>query len=317
MSWTATLTIEDCQNPGTPLAGAEVFDGANTVPANAQGAVTLTFDDALPATIVRVSHPGFIRKNVSLTRPDEGDATEVEDCLEPSPVGTGDPNEPTGAGGDAGGCFIVTAVTGDPWSAEIVELRAARDAVSAACPLAAAMIAEVYSEYAQFSPAIAARLAGRNRAATAASVRLVRPLLAWYRLAARLALRPRDRRAHARDDASLNDAVAASLRAGTADGALGEVVSPAELRQIAALPSACWAIVDPLQRMLRRPRPKGGWAEAIGAWLAAAPIESHLTRSSLAPAVEIEGLRRLFRFDPEIAERLICRCLALRAEIDR
>ncbi|TFW31359.1 CFI-box-CTERM domain-containing protein, partial [Duganella callida] len=107
---------------------------------------------------------------------------------------------------DSDGCFIVSATTGSPRSAEVAQLRGLRDRVAAASPLGARLIDRIYADYYGFSPAIAARLDQEATPRAAALRVVVRPLLAWFTLAGVLAFEHTDRVAVRQAQNALDDA---------------------------------------------------------------------------------------------------------------
>jgi hypothetical protein len=225
-----------------------------------------------------------------------------------------------GSDGSGGGCFIVTATTGSPESAEIVELRRLRDGVAAESRLGARLIEAIYTEYARFSPAIADGLAQDTTAREAVLRIAVRPLLAWYALAGLLASEAPDSARVHRAAKALRSACPRYLavlpiaeyldriRAGrplpaAAPGFLREFEP--RIRQGARLRFASWAILDPLTAAWA---PSSGDADVVGRvveWLAAAPLEA-LAPPSDAEGVarEMAGLERLLSRQPSLYARL-------------
>jgi hypothetical protein len=218
---------------------------------------------------------------------------------------------------ESSGCFIVSATTGSPRSAEVERLRSLRDRVAAGSPLGAQLIERIYAEYYRFSPAIAAQL---DQAATPreATLRLVvRPLLAWYALAAALAFDHTDRVALRQAKRALDDAcprlagraavvsVLESLLAGKPVPA----GAPRMLRQFAPqieaaarLPFARWAILDALL-LAWRPATHRDPAAAVAQWLASAPLEQLPLQAGAPFEAQLGLLARFFDFDP--AARLV------------
>jgi len=227
-----------------------------------------------------------------------------------------------GPGGSGISCFIVTASTGSPQSTEIQRLRDIRDRIAGASELAAQVIEAVYREYREFSPAIAARL--EEDAATRSGVLLVvvRPLLAWYALAATLALSPKDPAAidRAKEDLAascrgpVGAAMIVSLLERLRDGEPLAGYLPARvhalatnIREASRLPLASWAIMEPLIRAWRSSVDTVEVVQEVALWLASVPI-TELTLSSRSCRLEtdLKALRDLFEFSAE-----------LRAEIGR
>lgn len=193
------------------------------------------------------------------------------------------------AAGNDDGCFIVSATTGSSESAEVTSLRQLRDRVAGVSGLGAQLIDRIYGEYYQFSPQMAARLEQSLLARLAVLGIVVRPLLAWYALAGRLALDPADGEAvrqAARDvlgacprhlgGASIV-ATLAALRSGAALPApasrLLREFGP-RLRVAMTLRYASWAIFDPLESawdcVIHRHDP----VDAVSRWLAQAPVQT-------------------------------------------
>jgi hypothetical protein len=232
----------------------------------------------------------------------------------------GPPADDCGGSDGSTGCFIVSAATGSPASAEVVRLRRLRGRVAASSRVAAELIDAIYAEYHQWSPEIAAGVR-RDALARDAVLRLVvRPLLAWYALAGVLALDPGDHGAiadaaedlsRARDGHPPAPAIASVLEA-IRSGEPLSADAPESLRGFASKAAeaarfrlAAWAIIDPLFRIWGS---AGRELDAVGdvaAWLATAPLEV------LTPArdpdlldADIEALARFFRFRPDARPEL-------------
>lgn len=328
MAWTITLEVVDCSETSTKLAGASVLDGStsSTSVTDATGHVTFTKDDALATFIVKVSIHGYIGGNKSLNRPQAGTTQSL--CLNPLPVGTDpdNPDAPTGHGGDTGGgCFIVTATTGSAQSAEITRLRHLRDRVASTSRLGDQLIAVIYRDYAQFSPAIAVELERDLLTQKAVLWGAVRPLLAWYSLAGVLAFEHTDRAAVAQASRDVRDAcprylggpsiiaVLEAIRAGhplpVASHPLLQEFAP-RIQAAAGLRFASWAILDPLLRAWRCATERLDVVDQVAQWLATAPLDAlSPPRDPQLLAKELTVLATFFDFQPaarrQIGERLI------------
>jgi len=291
MAWTVTLEVVDCSSASTKLVGATVLDGSTTTSSttDTNGRVTFTKDDSLASFIVKVNLHAYIGANKSLSRAQNGTVQTL--CLNPLPTGTDpdNPDAPTGHGGDTdGGCFIVSAATGSSESAEVMRLRHLRDRVAMASRVGGQLIDEIYREYAQFSPAIAAELERNVMTQKAVLWGAVRPLLAWYSLAGVLAFEPTNQKAIDLATRDVADACPGYL-GGEAIIGLLEVVRagtplPADtnplllefaprLQAAARLRCASWAILDPLLRTWRSATERLDVADQVGQWLAAAPLD--------------------------------------------
>lgn len=218
---------------------------------------------------------------------------------------------------DTGGCFIVSATTGSPRSAEVERLRRLRDRVAACSALGAQLIDQIYGEYYRFSPAIAAELDHTTTAREATLRLVVRPLLAWYTLAGALALEHTDKEAVRR---AKNDLAGACPRlfgraaiAGVLESLLaGQAVprgAPRMLREFgpqieaaARLPFARWAILDALA-LAWSPASHRDPAGAVAQWLASAPLDRLPVSAGVRFEEQLGALARFFDFDP--AARLV------------
>src|SRR6266498_456915 len=269
MSWTVTLEIVDCALPSTKLAGVEVLDGSTNSKSltDVNGQVSYTKDDSLSNFIVKTNLIGYIGKNFSLSKTENG--TIKHDCLQPIPDGIdpNDTNAPTGFGGDTdGGCFIVSATTGSSESTEVVRLRQLRDHVATASRLGGQLIDLIYRDYSQFSPEIAAELEQDVVAQKAVLWVVVRPLLAWYSLAGRLAQEPADQKAANQAAQEVLNAcpqylggssIIPLLEAIRGGGALPADAHPLflefapRIQEAARLRFASWEIIDPLIKAWR------------------------------------------------------------------
>jgi hypothetical protein len=231
-------------------------------------------------------------------------------------AGNSDGGPPSGGCADpgGGGCFIVSATTGSATSVEVTRLRHLRDRVAAASTLGAQLIEEIYREYYQFSPGIAANLERDVVARKAVLWGLVRPLLAWYSLAGAVAL---DRMDETAVRQAAQDVINACPRylGGSSIAALLEIIRSNKslpphapqllvdvaprLQEAARLRFASWAILDPLIRVWKPARSNSDVIDEVSQWLATAPLEA-LTPPSDSESMEVEfsGLAGLFDFRP-------------------
>jgi len=223
---------------------------------------------------------------------------------------------------DDGGCFIVSATTGSPRSAEVERLRGLRDRVAARSALGAQLIDQIYADYYRFSPAIAAEL-DQSAAPREVTLRLVvRPLLAWYALAGALAFEHTDKAALRRASAELSSACPRLLSRAAIAGVLESLLAgqpipsgaPRMLRQFAPqieaaarLPFARWAILDALA-LAWSPASHRKPAAAVGQWLASAPLDRLPAPRGMQFEAQLGALARFFDFDPaarlQLGERL-------------
>jgi hypothetical protein len=198
------------------------------------------------------------------------------------------------ASGNTDGCFIVSATTGSPESIEVSRLRQLRDRVVAASGLGAQLIDVIYREYYQFSPGIAAELQQDAVARKAVLWIVVRPLIAWYRLANTLAFEQADRSAISQ---AVRDVLKACPRylGGSSIASLLETIRsgeplPAEAPQLlldfaprvqkaTRLRFAAWAILDPLVRVWTSTTRHLDVVDGVSQWLATAPLELLATPS--------------------------------------
>jgi hypothetical protein len=223
-------------------------------------------------------------------------------------------------------CFIATAATGSSDSEEIANLRQLRSRARNASRIADHLIDAVYSEYVQFSPAIAAEIDADAFAREIVLRVVVKPLVAWYTLAAKLGLE----HSHAAAVASaVNDlthvcpaylqpagivAVLEAIRSDAAfpDGIAGTLGVFAErTREAARFPIASWAIVEPLVRVWKSAAEHLDPIREVAQWLATAPLE-RLALSSSSDLVDddLSALSQFFDFAPEARRQLGERLLA-------
>ncbi|MBW2095843.1 MAG: peptidase [Deltaproteobacteria bacterium] len=337
MAWTVTLEIVDCNVTSTLLSGAAIFDGANTWFTDANGQlIYVVVDDFITAVIVKISHPsttvtaahGYIQKNYTISKTNNGTIQTV--CLNPAPepeIGTGEPIE----------CFIVSATTGSSESVEVNHLRNLRDQVSAASRLGAQLIDVIYDEYFQFSPGIAAELQENAFAKGAVLKAIVRPLLAWYSLAGKLALEKADQKVV--DQATQEVLNACPRHLGKfpiislLEAIRAEETLPANtpsfllkfaprIQEAARFPFASWAILDPLVRAWRSATGHLDVVDEVGQWLASAPLEE-LNPPSDSESLDAElgvlagflDFRPMAR--PQLGERLLAAWPDAALELER
>jgi hypothetical protein len=250
----------------------------------------------------------------------DGDCTGGDDCGGSTGNADGGPLPGGCASSDDGGCFIVSTTTGSATSIEVTELRQLRDRVASASRLAAQLIEVIYQDYYQFSPGIAANLEQQPIARQAVLGIVVRPLLAWYKLAGLLALEQPDEATVMQARQQLLSACPTYFGASSISVLLETVRSgqsfppgsPQLLRDFAPLfspatrlPFASWAILDPLERVWRTAANHLDVVDQVAQWLATAPLET-LSPPGDPESLEAElaGLAAFFNFQP-IARRQI------------
>ena len=292
MPWAITVEVVDAAVPSFKIAGASVSDGTilGSGLTDANGQLIYAVDDAFNQYIVRITHPGvtihaafgYIPKNFTLNKSSAGTIQVVP--LNPAPdpgTGTGDPTTPS--------CFIVSATTGSPQSAEVNRLRQLRDRVASASRLGDQLIDVIYRDYAQFSPAIAVELERDLMTQKAVLWGAVRPLLAWYSLAGVLAFDHTDRNAVTQATRQVADAcprylggasivaLLEGIRAGdplpAASHPLLQEFAP-RIQAAATLRFASWAILDPLVRVWRSATDRVDVVDQVAQWLATAPLDA-------------------------------------------
>jgi hypothetical protein len=235
-------------------------------------------------------------------------------------LGCGPGNDCGGTTGGSVGCFIVSATTGSPTSAEVTVLRQLRDRVGAASGLAAELIDAIYGEYYQFSPGIAVNLQEDAVAREAVLWMVVRPLLAWYKLAGAVALDLADQTAVSRAQeevssacppyfgGSLVSAMLEKIRAGEplpADSPRLLLDFAPRLQEAARLRFASWAILDPLIRVWKSRTSDHDLIDEVSQWLATVPLEALAPPSnSGALDVELSRLAGFFGFKPTARRQL-------------
>ena len=305
-----TLRVTACSG-GAVLAGAGISDGYATAYTNSYGELLVGWNESLyEGYAYHVSKTGYVTRSVPLYNSQNG--TTVTTCLDAASSGGG------GSGGTSGGisCFIVTAASGSPETEEVEALRRLRDQVAARSKIADSLIAAVYDEYWQFSPAIAEQITGSGDTREMAMLAVVRPLLGWYSLATSLALC--DGKADAHRDA-LVEACPGWVDPGSIAALIDHVrrhravphdappfvASIAEhLVKGASLPLVDWAILRPLQTAWELAISGGQADEAIAKWLEDAPIEAASPDRS---AGEVAALATLLDFAPISRRNLLSR----------
>lgn len=309
MSWAVTLIVNGCQY-NQPIAGALVTDGVGGGYTDSYGQFIAVIDDAYTAYIVQISKSGYQTRAFTFDKSQVGkvQTTCLNVYVPPPPP---PPNGPK--------CFIVTAATGSARSDQVVELRALRDRVIAAAPLAGRLIDAIYGEYACFSPAIAEQVDVSETLRMGVLAVVVRPLFAWYRLAGQLAFDPVDEAAVRRASAELVAAcprylgplrVTSCLRA-LVDGdplpstapALAVELAP-RLREAMKLRLASWAIFNPLLRTWGNIAAGADTRREIAGWLATAPLESLEPPPAEQLDSELRSLGALLAFDARARGRL-------------
>lgn len=306
-----TLKVTACSG-GAALGGAGVFDGYATAYTNSYGELLVGWNESLfEGYAYHVSKAGYTTRSVSLFNSQNG--TTQTTCLDGGGGGGS-----TGGGGTSSGisCFIVTAASGSPVSDEVETLRSLRDTVAERSRIADALIAAVYDEYWQFSPAIAERIADSSDTRDMAMLAVVRPLLAWYSLATSLALGRDDKEAQATklaeacpgwvDPASIASLIDHIRRHRTVPGDAPPFVEAiaAHLVKGASLPLVDWAILRPLQSAWELASGDEKAQDAIASWLADAPVEAVAGDHTTA---DVKALASLLDFAPASKRRLLSR----------
>jgi hypothetical protein len=212
------------------------------------------------------------------------------------------------------GCLIVSAATGSADSAEVRRMQQIRARIAALSALAGQLIAEILSEYYQFSPGIAVHL-DRDEVARGAVLEIaVRPLMAWYALAVNLGLDPVDpKTVESRVQDVLNAcaaepgnfSIAALLEAIRSGGPLPEGSPKALLpfldraNEVARSHFASWAILDPLMRLWTLRTRQADLIDEVCQWLGSAPLET-LPRAENLDALDqdLKTLSGFFDFRP-------------------
>ena len=309
MSWIVTLKIVDCATTSTLLSGVRIYSPllntlGNSVYTDSNGEAQI-YDayDQWEWVNLTISNAGYIAKNFVINMSMDGTVQTV--CLNREPVP--DPNAPPPTGPS---CFIVTATTGSPDSAELIALRALRDRISTVSTLGSTLIDEIYREYAQFSPAIANELTTDDTTRTMVLDIVVRPLLAWYTLAGDLGLNPDT---HNHDTAARN--VTAACPTQYTDLMTGllhpdhHTTPPTDLNHLIPhagdYPLAAWAILDPLTRAWRSATEHLDVTDQVAQWLASVPLEAlDLPTDPDTYQHELDTLTGFLRFNPHHQQRL-------------
>jgi hypothetical protein len=195
--------------------------------------------------------------------------------------------------------------------------------VQARSQLSGKLIDAIYRDYFQFSPGIALALEQDNVARKAVLWTVVRPLLAWYALAGRLAFgetnprllkkavqamaKTRLRFPGTRSISTLLEAISSNKPMSADISSRLSAFAP-KLQEAARSRLAAWAILDPLTRIWTS---KKGvkWPEQVGQWLANAPVETITPPGDSAELdLELQVLARMFDFLPmarrQLGERL-------------
>jgi hypothetical protein len=204
----------------------------------------------------------------------------------------------------------VTATTGSASSDEVTTLRGLRERIRARSRLGGQLIDSVYEEYWRFSPPIAAELRDNPRELFLVLGHVVRPLFAWYTLAAALALDPDD----AARQRAASEALAEERPHGGGELVLGLLETlrsgaplPPDLPlllcdlapRIAEFRFASWAILDPLVRLWRGAGEGFDARGEIADWLAAAPLDHLPPCVGCGLASELETIAGFFAFAPD------------------
>jgi hypothetical protein len=284
---------------GTSPVVRVVYDDAQC---NAAG--IFTFDTGgnqitTPSPVIlyhELSHAFRAAPNPPTTLPNDEPPAETDENVMRGELGLcqrdiNNHNGGCGAGSDCGGstgngCFIASAVTGSPDSAEVIRLNQLRDRVVRATHLGARLMDAIYREYYRFSPRIAIELRHDDAAREGVLALAVHPLIAWYSLAEAIALAPENTGAATREvldscpdniDAAMVAAAMAAIRAGEVIPAGAPPILSylaARARNVARLPFACWAILDPLARIWTSVAHDLDAEDEARLWLASAPLEA-------------------------------------------
>jgi hypothetical protein len=223
-------------------------------------------------------------------------------------------------------CFIVSAATGSRHSAEVRRLQEIRARIAGVSRLSGHLISEILREYYQFSPAIATNLKKDEGARTVALDIVVRPLVAWYNLAVALGLEQSDAATIEREAQDVLDvcsnypransiaAVFEAIRSGKplpADAP--QVIHPfaEKAREAARLPSASWALFDPLVRVWSLSTRRANLIDEVSQWLAAVPLETFAPPSDMQTlGDDLRALAGFFDFRPGARQQVGMRLAA-------
>jgi hypothetical protein len=223
-------------------------------------------------------------------------------------------------------CFIVTAATGSSDSEEIANLRLLRCRARTASRIADQLIDAIYSEYVQFSPAMAADIGTDAFARQIVLQVVVKPLVAWYTLAGKLGLEHSDTVAIASAVKDVARACPSYLQPEALVAVLEAIRSDADLpagmagsmggfgdriRDASKFPIASWAILEPLVRVWTATAEHLDPVHEVAHWLATAPLDRlALSSSSRWVDDDLSALSRFFDFAPEARRQLGERLLA-------
>ena len=310
MTWSITLEVVDCDATSTKLSGAKVERGHDELGfTDSAGRFDATMDDFDTLPIFRISKTDddgiflYVTESFSFDKAVHAGTVQTVCLSNPTTIPDGvDPNDPGESNGQplgGNGCFIVTATTGSPESLEVHSLRAMRDRVGSVSQLGAHLIDAVYAEYEQFSPAIAAELYHDSTTRAVVLATIVRPLLAWYRLAGTLGFEHGNQSACRRAAQAAMDAcpqdfdgtmIVDMLESLRSDAALPPFMPPL-LRElaprIAEFQFAPWAILEPLIRVWRAATERLDVVDQVAQWLIEAPLD-RLPRTMEADWLEAE-----------------------------
>lgn len=225
-----------------------------------------------------------------------------------------------GGGGGGGGCFIVSAATGSPDSAEVRRLQQIRAHVGAISALSGQVISEILREYYRFSPEIAANLEKDEATRRAVLTIVVRPIVAWYTLVSNLGLEPADRDAVSQAAQELLDAcprylgesrVAPVLKAIWSGGPVPEdapqqlLALLPKIRQASRLRFVSWAVLDALVRAWTLTTRHVDVLAEVAEWLASAPVEMVVPPDDPQRLdAELGALAVFFDFQPRARQQL-------------
>jgi hypothetical protein len=281
MPWAITLHVTDCKTKGD-LQGAFVTDGVSTYYTDFYGHFTaIVYDDTVIGWGVNVGKVGYVTAYTVLYKSDAGKTKDV--CISPSPPSTDD-------GTTHNGCFVVSATTGSPASAENMRLNMLRERVLQSTDIGASLLDAIYREYYSFSPPIADELAADPELRDQVLEVAVRPLLAWYGLIEVMVLdRDVPGALERAADAVLETCWAATYASPATAAPLidaicrGEPLSgdPPEpfrylssrLRPAAGLRFAAWSMFEPLALAWRCANTGDDVVRAAAQWLADAPLD--------------------------------------------
>jgi hypothetical protein len=310
MPWSVTLIVNDCAT-SAPMAGAMITDGYYVGYTDSYGQFIAVIADEYQQYIVQIKKSGYTSRYFTFSRTPQQTSTPQTTCLNEYV-----PPPSTGGGSD---CFIVTAATGSEQSREVMELRALRDRIAAASALAGGLIEAIYKQYWLFSPSIAERIRESDTLRVGVTMLAVRPLFAWYRLAAQLALDPRDTAAISALEAEVMAACPGYVSPAkiarylsmihegeplpaSAPGIAGDL-GP-RLREALTLPLARWAIFDPLVRTWCCAAKGLNVRSEVAQWLACAPVDVLAPPPAETMERDVAALSSLLSFDPAASKQL-------------